>query len=164
MYMLQVSSPSLWTCSRLPGEFLGLCVTCAACGALSDGVTQVTVADEGASGVLALPTQADVWAELTLINIFKTNQMGRGFLSLKIRTIYSDQKRTHVLLTSPEEDLVSILHIGLVMFLPKYQAFPFPASTVVITQKTSHIPFILTNTLDLICEQKTQWGIFALDG
>lgn len=129
---MHTATSHVWVCcmeassSSLPGEALGLCVTCAACGALPDGVTQVAVADEGASGVLALPTQADVWVELALINVFKT-KWKRGekrFLSLKIRTIYSDQKRTHALLTSPEEDLVSILHIGLVMFLPNIKHSP----------------------------------------
>lgn len=48
-----------------------VCVrTCAACGSLFDKVSQLTVADEGALGVLAVAVEADVWVQVTLVHIW----------------------------------------------------------------------------------------------
>lgn len=44
-------------------------LTCAARGSLANRVTHLTVADEGASGVLTVSTQADVCVQLTLVHI-----------------------------------------------------------------------------------------------
>ena len=99
-------------------------VTCAAGGALPDGVAQVAVADEGASAVLALPAQADVWVELTLINIFKTKQGGKEVAQPKNTNYLFRPKKDRCSLTVPEEDLVSILYIALVMFLPNIKHSP----------------------------------------
>lgn len=44
-------------------------LTCAARGSFADRVSQVTVTDEGSLRVLTVPTQTDVWIQLTLIHI-----------------------------------------------------------------------------------------------
>lgn len=43
--------------------------TCAAGRSLAHRVSQVAVTDEGSLSVLTVPTQADVWVQLTLVNI-----------------------------------------------------------------------------------------------
>lgn len=45
-------------------------LTCAPRGSLAHRVTHFTVADEGASGVLTVSTQADVCVQLTLVHIY----------------------------------------------------------------------------------------------
>lgn len=48
-----------------------VCVcTCAACGSFLDKVSQLTVADEGALGVLAVAVEADVWVQVALVHIW----------------------------------------------------------------------------------------------
>ena len=44
--------------------------TCTACRSLFDKVPQLTVADEGALGVLAVAMETDVWVEVTLVHIW----------------------------------------------------------------------------------------------
>lgn len=44
-------------------------LTCAAGAALADRVSQVTVTDEGALGVLTVPAQTDVWVQLALVHV-----------------------------------------------------------------------------------------------
>lgn len=51
------------------GHVFGLRFTCAACRSLAHRVAHVTVAYEGALGVLAVPAQADIWVQFTLIHI-----------------------------------------------------------------------------------------------
>lgn len=47
-----------------------VCVcTCAASGPLLDKVSQLTVADEGAFGVLTVTVETDVWVQVTLVHI-----------------------------------------------------------------------------------------------
>ncbi len=53
--------------------YMSVCVcacTCAARGSLFDKVSQLTVADEGAFGVLAVTVEADVWVQVTLVHIW----------------------------------------------------------------------------------------------
>lgn len=51
--------------------FVCVCVcTCAARGSLLDKVSQLTVADEGAFGVLAVAVETDVWVQVTLVHIW----------------------------------------------------------------------------------------------
>lgn len=48
-----------------------VCVyTCAARGSFLDKVSQLTVADEGALGVLAVAVEADVWVQVALVHIW----------------------------------------------------------------------------------------------
>lgn len=48
-----------------------MCVcTCAAGGSLLDKVSQLTVADERAFGVLAVAVETDVWVQVTLVHIW----------------------------------------------------------------------------------------------
>lgn len=61
-------SPHPYTSSSHPGVSLSVC-TCAACGALVDKIAQLTVADEGAFGVLAVAVETDVWVQVTLVHI-----------------------------------------------------------------------------------------------
>lgn len=44
--------------------------TCAARGSLFDKVSQLTVADEGAFGVLAVAMETDVWVQIALVHIW----------------------------------------------------------------------------------------------
>ena len=48
-----------------------VCVcTCAASGSFFDKVSQLTVADEGAFGVLTFTMETDVWVQITFIHIW----------------------------------------------------------------------------------------------
>lgn len=58
-----------------PLMFVSVCVsvcvcTCAARGSLLDKVSQLTVADERAFGVLAVAVETDVWVQVTLVHIW----------------------------------------------------------------------------------------------
>ena len=60
----ELSPWCVWVCACV-------CVcTCAACGSLLDKVSQLTVADEGAFGVLAVAVETDVWVQVTLVHIW----------------------------------------------------------------------------------------------
>ncbi len=68
------SAPDVCVCVHV---CVGVCVcvrmcerTCAARGSLLDKVSQLTVADEGAFGVLAVAVETDVWVQVTLVHIW----------------------------------------------------------------------------------------------
>lgn len=48
---------------------LTLINVCAACGSLLDKVSQLTVTDERAFGVLTVTMETDVWVQVTLVHI-----------------------------------------------------------------------------------------------
>lgn len=50
-------------------ECVFVSLTCATCGSLADRVTHITVTDEGSLRILAVPTQTDVWVQLTFVHV-----------------------------------------------------------------------------------------------
>lgn len=62
-------SASTVTHARAAHSLVSVC-TCAARGALIYKIAQLTVADEGAFGVLAVAMETDVWVQVTLVHIW----------------------------------------------------------------------------------------------
>lgn len=62
-----------------PGVDEAAGLTCAAGAALADRISQVTVTDEGALGVLTVPAQTDVWVQLALVHVCRKRGNQQNF-------------------------------------------------------------------------------------
>lgn len=59
---------------------------CAARGSLLDKVSQLTVADEGAFGVLTVTMETDVWVQITLVDIYTGPHIHRSHETIVTET------------------------------------------------------------------------------